>query len=218
MLEFLKKVNDFLETVPIGVLNFFKKAFKAGETYVQEQVDIICRWVAWGVNINIERLRQKVIKALWEQYSKYLILLQAGQVVQNFLSDPLGTIGSFASNFFKPFAKVKEFIQVVVREVPRLAENLANIANSLPPEPPDPHINFNAFELKINTITMKDVMNGPNNMPTPEEMFPEPEKPFGKASFDAAFDKAKAKTKEDKIVYKMPEIDDSLFDGISDIV
>ena len=35
MLEFLKKVNSFLETVPVGMTNFFKKAFKAGETYVQ---------------------------------------------------------------------------------------------------------------------------------------------------------------------------------------
>lgn len=218
MLEYLKKVNDFLELVPLRVLSFFDSAFKKGEKYVQEQVDIICRWVAWGININIERLRQKIIKTLWEQYSKYLILLQVGYIIQNFVQDPIGTIQKFADNFFKPFKPVKEFIQVLTTEVPRLAENLAKIAQKLPPEPPDPDINFDAFQLKINTITMQDVIKGPDFMPTPEEMFPQPPRPFGKISFDAAFDNAKAKAKEDKIVYKLPDLKDNILDGISDIV
>ena len=205
MLEYLQKVNDFLEQVPLSVTKFFKQAFKAGEELVQEYVDAVCRWVAWQVNINIERVRQKVIRALWQQYSKYLVMLQAAQVIKKFLSDPIGTIFSFAEQYFKPYSKVIEFIKVLGNELPRLAKNLAEIARALPPEPPSPDINFNQFKIKVHTISMKEVLAGPDSIPPPEQMFPEPPKPWSKETFDSAFDNAKAVTRKDEIIYKLPE-------------
>ena len=203
MLDFLTKVNDFLEQVPDNTLNFFNSFFKSGEELVQSKVDLVCAWVSWQVNITIERLRQRVLKALWQHYNKYLILLKAGSIIQDFVTDPIGTIGRFANEFLKPFKKVKEFIEVLVKEIPRLAMNLARIAESLPPTPPSPDINFNAFDIKVNTISMKEIMAGIDNLPSPEEMFPEPTRPFGKKTFDASFQNAKATTAADQIVYKL---------------
>ena len=203
MLEFLSKVNNFLEGVPLSVTKFFKSAFKSGEELVQSYVDSVCRWTAWRVNITIERLRQKVIIALWEQYSRYLILLRAGQIIQNFIRDPLGTLGRFAGEFFKPFAKVKEFIRVLYKEVPRLAANLANIMQVLPPDPPNPNVNFNAFQLKIHSISMKEILLGPSGLQPPEEMFPEPEKPWSKETFNTSFEQAKKTSIAEGPVFKL---------------
>ena len=216
MLEYLTKVNDFLERVPLSVTKFFKNAFKAGEEIVQEYVDVVCRWVAWQVNINIERVRQKVIRALWQQYGKYLIMLQAAQIIKEFLHDPIGTIFKFAKKYFEPYEKVIEFIKVLGNELPRLAQNLAEIARALPPEPPSPDINFNEFKIKVHTISMKEVLLGPDSIPPPEQMFPEPPRPWSKGAFDATFEGAKAIMKEDNVVYKMSDIS-SLKEGISNL-
>lgn len=205
MLDFLKKVNDFLEEVPSSVTKFFKAAFKSGEEFVQDEVDSICRWVAWQVNINIERLRQKVIKALWEQYSKYLVMLKAASVVKRFLTNPIKAIKDFAEEFFKPFKVINQFIRVLTKEIPRLAKNLAEVVNALPPDPPNPRINFNAFKLKVHTISMKEILLGPAALPPPEQMFPEPPKPFGKETFNAAFEGAKKKAADEEVVFKLPD-------------
>ena len=201
-MEWLTKVNDFLEQVPMNATNFFNSTFKKGEKYTQDFVDSACRWLAWSINISVERMRQKVIKQLAKQYEGALGVVAAVSVVKNALSDPLGSLGSVFSYFSKPFAIAKEFYNVLIVEVPRLASNLANIANSLPPEPPNPDINFNAFKLQIGTISMSDVM-GVKTMPTPEQMFPAPPSPFSKAAFDSSFENAKAKTSESQVLYKM---------------
>ena len=191
MLEYLNKINNFLEGVPLSVTKFFRTAFKSSEELVQSYVDSVCRWAAWRVNISVEWVRQKVIIALWEQYSRYLVLLQAGAIVQKFMQNPLKAIVGFAKEFFKPFKKVREFIKVLYKEIPRLAENLANIMSALPPEPPNPNINFNAFKLNIHTISMKEILLGPAALQPPEKMFPEPPKPWSKETFNASFEDAK---------------------------
>lgn len=204
-LDWLVKVNDFLEQVPNSVLTYFRALSKSGEVLVQTQVDVICAWLAWKVNIMVERKRQQVIKTLQEQYGGYLAMMSAVTVVKQVLSDPLGAIGGFFGKFAAPIVAIYEFLKTLIKEIPRLAENLANIANALPPEPPNPHINYNAFKLRIGTISMGEIM-GTSPMPTPEEMFPEPPKPFSKAAFDASFQNAKAAGAEEGIVYKMPDV------------
>lgn len=204
MLDFLHKVNDFLEEVPLSVTKFFKAAFKSGEEFIQEEVDAICRWVAWQVNINIERLRQKVIIALWEQYSKYLVLLKAAAVVKRFFTNPIEAIKDFAEEYFKPFKVIHQFLKVLYQELPKLAQNLAEIMNALPPDPPNPKINFNAFKLKVHSVSMKEILLGPAALPPPEEMFPEPPKPFGKETFNEAFENAKKKADEEEVVFRLP--------------
>lgn len=200
-LDYLVSFNDFLERVPINALEFFKKMFKAGEEYTQDFVDACCRWIAWKINIMVERQRQKVIKKLAGQYSGAQKVAATLNVVKNALSDPIGTLGSVFSWWVKPYSKATEFVKTLIREIPRLTENLANIMNSLPPEPPNPRINFNAFKLKINTITLADLAG--SQMPTPEEMFPAPPSPFSKEVFDKSFENASAQTAEEQVLYKM---------------
>ena len=202
-LDWLVKVNDFLEQVPAGVLTYFKALSKSGEELVQTQVDYICSWLAWKVNIMVERKRQQVIKTLQEQYGGYLALMSGVSLVKQALN-PLNA-GAFFAKFAAPIVAIYDFLKTLIKEIPRLAENLANIANSLPPDPPNPHINYNAFKLRIGTISLGEIM-GASTMPTPEEMFPEPPKPFSKAAFDASFQNAKAAGAEEGIVYKMPDV------------
>jgi hypothetical protein len=201
-LDYLVSFNDFLERVPINALEFFKKMFKAGEEYTQDFVDACCRWIAWKINIMVERQRQKVIKQLADHYAGALAVAGSMNIFVKAVSDPLGTIGGVFNYFAKPIKIVKDFVKVLLKEIPRLANNLANIANSLPPDPPNPHINFNAFKLKIGTISLPEIM-GVGAMPTPEEMFPAPPSPFSKAAFDSSFENAKSQKAEDKVLYKM---------------
>ena len=203
MLDELKRFNDFLEGVPLSMTRFFKVAFKSGEELAQSYVDAVCKWAAWKVNISVERVRQWIIKILWQKYGSALGLLAAGQKVKQVLTDPTKIL-SMIGEFFKPFKVIEKFIRTLVKEVPRLAENLANIASSLPPEPPNPNINFNAFKLNIHTISMKDVLNGPN-MPSPEQMFPEPPSPWSKESFNSAFEDAKETAIAEGPIFKLPE-------------
>lgn len=202
-LDYLVSFNDFLEKVPVNALEFFRKTFKAGEEYTQDFVDACCAWIAWKINIMVERQRQKVIQKLAGQYGGALAVAAGLNVVKNALSDPIGTIGSVLAWWVKPYKTATNFVKTLIKEIPRLAENLANIMRSLPPTPPNPHINFNAFKLKINTITLADLSG--TAMPTPEEMFPAPPSPFSKATFDKSFENAPAKTAEDEVLYKMNE-------------
>lgn len=208
-LEWLSKINDFLEQVPTNVNNWFEGLFKSGEDLTQDFVDKCCAYAAWKVNVMVERKRQAVIQTLNEEYGGYLKALTVVTVIKQAVTDPLGTIGSFFGILAGPYAKVVDFLQALIKEVPRLAANLANIANSLPPTPPNPHINFNAFRLKINSISMGDITAG-SNLPTPEQMFPEPEKPFGKKAFNDSFENAPIASDTNKVVYvegESPSID-----------
>ena len=199
-LDFLSKVNSLLEQVPLKATEFFRHTFKSGEKYTQDFVDSCCIWIAWKINIMVERLRQKVIKQLADHYKGAVALANSMNIVAKAVSDPLGTIGGVFSFFAKPVKTVANFVKVLAVEIPRLAANLANIMNSLPPEPPDPHINFNAFRLRIGTISLAEIMKA-ETMPSPEEMFPAPPSPFSKNSFDKSFENAKPK--ENKIMYKL---------------
>ena len=207
-LEWLSKINDFLEQVPVNVNTWFTNTFKSGEELTQDFVDKQCIWLSNKINRMIEEKRQQVIKTLQDEYGGYLKALTVVTIIKKAVSDPLGTIGSFFGMLAGPYAKVVDFLQALIREVPRLAANLANIANSLPPAPPNPHINFNKFQIKVNSISMGDIMGG-GAMPSPEQMFPEVKSPSGKEAFDDMFENAPVAKEIDNIVYKE---DDSYVD------
>ena len=199
-LEWLTKINDFLEQVPVNVNTWFANTFKSGEELTQEFVDKQCIWLSNKINKMIEEKRQQVIKTLQNEYGGYLKALQVVTVIKKAVSDPLGTIGSFFSILAGPYGKVVSFLQALIKEVPRLAANLANIANALPPAPPNPHINFNKFQIKVNSISMGDIMGG-GAMPNPDQMFPEVKKPFGKEVFNETFENAPISEEFNKVLY-----------------
>lgn len=199
-LDWLVKINDFLEEVPGNVSSYFKALSKSGEELVQSQVDIICAWLAWKVNIMVERKRQQVVQTLNEQYGGYLQLFGGISAAKQALN-PLKA-GSFFSKFISPVSAIVSFLKTLMKEIPRLAANLANIANALPPDPPNPHINYNAFKLKIGTISLKEVIAGTAGTPSPEQMFPEPAKPFSKEAFNASFEGAKKTAAAEGVIYR----------------
>lgn len=204
-LGWLISINDFLEQVPGNVIKTFYNLSRSAEEMGQSYVDIVCRWLAWKVNVMVERKRQQVIKSLYSQYGGFLELLSGVSVVQNALSNPIGAIGGFLGKFAKPITTIVNFVTTLLVEIPRLAANLANIAAALPPAPPNPNINYDAFQLSIGSISMGDVIGGPDALKPPEEMFPEPINPFSKAAFNESFDNAKSMTKEDKVKWKLPQ-------------
>ena len=199
-LEWLSKINDFLEQVPANVDKWFSQTFKAGEELTQDFVDKQCVWLSNKINRRIEEKRQQVIKTLQDEYGGYLNALSVITVIKQVLTNPIGLIGSFFNILAGPYGKVVSFLQALIKEVPRLAANLANIANSLPPAPPNPHINFNKFKIKVNSISMGDIMGGAT-MPSPEQMFPEEKKPFGKEAFNEMFENAPISKEIDNVIY-----------------
>lgn len=209
-LDWLVKINDFLETVPENVLKYFKALTRSGEELTQSYVDVVCRWLAWKVNIMVERKRQQVIKTLSEQYGGYLSLVAGVNVVKQAFN-PLNA-GSFFKKFAAPVQAIIDFIKLLMKEIPRLAENLANIASALPPEPPNPNINFNEFKLKVGTISLGEIASG-NTGPTPEEMFPEPPSPFSKEAFNSSFENAKSAAADEGVVYKLPQKSEKKLSG-----
>ena len=202
-LDWLVKINDFLEEVPGSVLKYLKAFTKSGEELTQSYVDTVCRWLAWKVNLMVERKRQQVIKTLYDQYGGYLSMFAGVSAVKQALN-PLKA-GNFFAKFAAPIKAIISFVSTLMTEIPRLAANLANIASALPPEPPNPHINFDEFKLKIGTISFGEVVAGPAGMKSPEEMFPEPAKPFSKEAFNSSFENAKAAAAEEGVVYKLPK-------------
>ena len=201
-LDFLVKFNDFLEQVPVMVLNFFDRTFKAGQTTSQSYVDLVCRWVSWKVNLMIERARQRVLKTLCDQYSGVLTVMKVINAGKNVVSNPIGAVGGFFSTITAPFVTVVKYIATLATELIRLAGNLSKIASALPPEPPDPNINFNEFRIKVGGISMGTLLSA-DSLPPPEVVVgPEPPSPWSKEAFQAAFDAGKEDYGKDKIVYK----------------
>lgn len=216
-LDWLVKVNDCLEEIPESVNDFYNSFIKSAKDLSQEYVDKVCRWMAWWVNITVERLRQSVINTLIDQYSSYFVVLKWVKAIRDAMRNPIKALGSFFGIFAKPVQAAIEFITTLAVELPRLAENLAKIMQALPPTPPSNlGVNFDAFKIKINTITMKDITSG-GNFPPPEKMFPEPESPFGKAAFEEVFNNPKKVALDDQIVYKLPDSGYSVRDEIEKI-
>ena len=148
-LQFLTTTNDWLEKVPENIINAFDNMIGSGEKIGQSKVDAICAWLAWKVNIAIERKRQAVIKTLHDQYTSNAQgpVFKAANAIVSFVSDPLGAIGDFAGAIFAPVNKVLAWVKALIKEIPRLAANLARIVSALPPSPPNPHINYDKFKL-----------------------------------------------------------------------
>ena len=200
-LEWLVKFNDWLEQVPLTVIDWFNRTFKSAENWAQDKVDLVCARMAWRVNVAVERKRQEVITALINQYASNMKLLVFVNIIRTVIKNPLKALALFFEPFIKPIKTVLEYVKVLMVEIPRLARNLSKIANALPPTPPNPRINFNAFKLRINTITLADILSG-GDLPAPEKMFPEPPKVFSKKIFDKSFEEAAAITDWDKIIYR----------------
>ena len=204
-LSFLKSVNDSLERVIARINNTFSNLLGTKDM-TQSKVDSTCTWLSWKINVEIEGLRQKLIKALHGMYQSTV----AGQVmrmitiIQSFVKDPLGTIVSFASALFAPFGTVISWIKVLSSEIPRLAQNLARIASFVPSSS---SFNLNSFKLKIRSISLSDITSNPNNLPSPETLFPEPKKPFSEENFEETFVNFSAKLKSSKVMYKLTDKD-----------
>ena len=204
-LKFLTTTNDWLEEVPLNTINAFNNMIGTGEKVAQSKVDMICAWLAWKVNIAIERKRQALLKTLHDQYmsNQKGPVMRAATAISSFVSDPLGAIGDFAGSIFSPVTKVFEWIKVLLKEIPRLAANLARIVSALPPDPPNPNINYDKFKLKVGSIGLNAIIKGTAGMKSPEEMFPEPPKPFSKESFDSNFTSTSIFLKTSLIKYKL---------------
>lgn len=203
-LDWLVKTNEFLEKLPEGVLKYFYAFSNMGENLAQSYVDIVCRHAAWRVNITVERLRQRVLKTLNNQYGFILKIISTINIGKQVASNPLGAIGSFFSTITKPLSMALYFITTLATELPKLARNFSNIMAVLPPEPPSPHINYDAFQLKIQTVSM-DALLSADSLPDPEVLFPEPEKPWStrafQDSFESASEKASEETGNEKLLY-----------------
>lgn len=207
--DFLIPTNKWLEKVPINIINAFENFIGTGEHVTQEKVDQICAWLAWKVNIMIERKRQEVLKKLHGMYQNTVggKVMQMANAVSGFISDPLGSIGAFASALGGPIPKIIQWSVILLKEIPKLAANLAKIVSALPPQPPNPSINYDKFKLRINSISMSAITSDPSSLPAPEVMFPEPEKPFSKEGFKTAFENASAGLKSSKQKFVLTEED-----------
>lgn len=196
-LSFLEETNDWLEEYPINIGVAFDNMVGKGQDIAQDKVDVICEWLAWKVNLAIERKRQWLVKTLHEMYKNTVFgkVMQVGRAIEKFVKNPLEAIGDFANAIFGPVGIVFQWVITLAKELPRLARNLAYIAYSLPPDPPTPRINYNKFKLNIGSISMDMIEQDPSNLPSPESMFPEPERPFSANSFEKEFNNAELKEK-----------------------
>ena len=229
---FLKTTNDWLESVPERATKALDNAVGNGEKIAQSKVDSICVWLSWKINIQIERVRQSVIRTLHGMYKSTMAgkVMKMAKSIQSLVSDPLGALGSFASTLFSPVSSVFNWVKTLVKEVPRLAENLANIASSLPPTPPSPNINYYKFKIKVKSISLSAITSDPSKLPSPESMFPEPPNPFTKNTFQETFSSMNSKLKSNQVIYKLTDkqkqslaqmntsdIDSLSFEDISDL-
>lgn len=216
-LAFLESTNDWLEDVPYRIIAAYENFIKDGENLAQSKVDKFCAWLAWKVNVAVERKRQTVLKILHEQYKSTVMgkVMKMASAIQSFCSDPLGALGTFASAIFGPVVAVFKWITELTKQILRLAVNLANIMSVLPPAPPNPQINYDKFKLKIKSISMAEVTADPSSLPAPESMFPEPPKPFSKETFTEAFEGTSASLKSSQVKYTLSEEDKKALTGFN---
>lgn len=211
ILSFLVDINLFLEKIPYTIAKFFDRINKSHDI-PQKGVDMICEWCAWRVNTWVEACRQQVIKALYKQYGAATSMLDPMEALYQAFTNPIKALGGVISVVKKilsvltgPLKIVYDFIKQLISELLRLANNLANIAASLPPPtPPDHDISYDKFKLKIKSIGMADIRTNPANLPSPEETFKEPIVPFSKEYFDVLKDETKKIYKKELPFYTLP--------------
>ena len=187
VLDWLKEANNTLEQVPNGILIYFDAITQLGERATQSFVDGVCRYAAWMVNITVERIRQKVLKGLYDQNSLVRKVINVINVGKQVIQDPLGAIGSFFGTVTSPITTAIKFTVELVQELAKLAANVTRIASALPPPPPNPHINYNEFKLKLGVFSM-GALSSADSLPDPEVLFPKPENPFGPLAFKKSFE------------------------------
>ena len=197
-LDWLKQANATLEQIPDGILAYFDAIVQLGEKATQSFVDGVCEYAAWMVNISVERLRQKILKGLYEQNKLVQVISNIINIGKNVIQDPLGTIGSFFGTITAPISATIKFIVELVQELAKLAGNLSRIASVLPPAPPNPRINYNKFQLKLGDISM-GALGSADSLPDPEIIFPEPENPFGKNAFKKSFEEGKKASETNEV-------------------
>ena len=191
-LQWLTKVNDFLEQVPSGIQAYFDAIIDMGENMVQSQVDAVCRYAAWRVNIMVERARQRVLKGLYNQNKIVKGIIDTINLGKRFMQDPLGTVASFFTPLTSPLQNAIQFTIDLAREISRLAANLTKIAEALPPAPPSPRINYDEFKnnLRLGVVSMGALMDA-ESLPDPDILFPEPPFPFSRTTFNESFEEGK---------------------------
>lgn len=190
ILGFLKTANAALERIPGGILNYFDALADMGENISQAFVDSVCRYAAWLVNINIERIRQKVLKALYEQNIVVRVIVDILEIAKEVIMNPLEAIPAFFDRLLAPFKVAKQLITDIISELSKLAANVTKIIKALPPEPPNPEINFDEFEIKVYTFG-PSALAPADKFPAPEVLFPEPPFPFSKEVFQSSFEEGK---------------------------
>ena len=198
VLDWLKKANATLEQLPNGILAYFDAIAQMGERATQAFVDGICRYAAWLINITVERIRQAILKGLYEQFILVRVIADAIDLGKKVIQDPLGTIGSFFSKITAPISAAVKFPIELAKELAKLASNLAKIASVLPPPPPNPHINYNEFKLKLGNISM-GALGSADSLPDPEVIFPKPPNPFGKEAFKSSFEEGKKASETEEV-------------------
>jgi hypothetical protein len=76
-LKFLEETNNWLESVPLTAIRGLNNSIGNTEKLAQEKVDSICIWLSWKINVQIERVRQACLKALYDMYKDTVL----GQVM-----------------------------------------------------------------------------------------------------------------------------------------
>ena len=212
ILKGLKTFNATLEDLPKTIIGMFNRIFNGTETLSQKGVDMVCEWAAWFINYHVEKGRQSVIKSLHDQNKLVNKALGPLRTVQKIVTDPIGALGgvisavkNVANIFIGPIITFTEFIINVTKELIKTAENMAKLAEVLPPAPPSPEINFNKFKLDIGGMGLSTILEDPSNMPSPEEKFPEPLSPMKALFWKALGSEAKLAYKKKKPFYTLPE-------------
>ena len=204
---FLKTTNDWLESVPERARKALNNAVGNGEKITQSKVDAVCIWLSWKINLQIERVRQSLIRTLYGMYKSTTAgrVMRMATAIKDFVSDPLGALGTFASAVFSPVGAVFNWTSTLIKEVPRLAENLARIASVLPPDPPNSRINYDKFKIRVKSFSWSTLTSDPSKLPPPEVVFPPPTSiQSPKVTFDKAMEE-NAKLKSNKMIYKLTE-------------